>query len=178
MDEKIARVLISQEALAAKVGEIGAKISEDYAGKRPLLVSVLKGSIVFMADLMRAITIECDIDFMSCSSYGKGQKSSGVVRILKDLDSDITNRHIIVVEDILDSGLTLSYILELLHARNAASIALCTLLDKPERRKVDVKVDYSGFVIPDEFVVGYGLDYNNLYRNLPEVCILKEELYK
>lgn len=177
MDEKIARVLISQKALAAKVGEIGAKISEDYAGKRPLLVSVLKGSIVFMADLMRAITIECDIDFMSCSSYGKGQKSSGVVRILKDLDSDITNRHIIVVEDILDSGLTLSYILELLHARNAASIALCTLLDKPERRKVDVKVDYSGFVIPDEFVVGYGLDYADLYRNIPYIGVLKPEVY-
>ena len=177
MEDKIEQVLISEEALAEKVHEIGARISTDYAGKRPLLVSVLKGSIVFMADLMRAITIECDIDFMRCSSYGKGKTSNGVVRILKDLDSDITNRHIIVVEDILDSGLTLSYILELLHARGAASIALCTLLDKPERRKVEVKVDYSGFTIPDEFVVGFGLDYADLYRNLPYIGVLKPEVY-
>ena len=174
MEDKIEQVLISEEALAEKVHEIGARISADYAGKRPLLVSVLKGSIVFMADLMRAITIECDIDFMSCSSYGKGKTSNGVVRILKDLDSDITNRHIIVVEDILDSGLTLSYILELLHARGAASIALCTLLDKPDRRVVEnVKVDYCGFQIPDEFVVGYGLDYAQKYRNLPYIGVVE-----
>ncbi|MBE6953828.1 MAG: hypoxanthine phosphoribosyltransferase [Ruminococcaceae bacterium] len=177
MQDKIAKVLVTEEELAAKVKAIGAKISEDYAGKRPLLVSVLKGSIVFMADLMRAITIECDIDFMSCSSYGRSSKSSGVVRILKDLDNDINGRHIIVIEDILDSGLTLSYILELLQTRGAASIALCTLLDKPDRRKVDISVNYPGFTIPDEFVVGYGLDYGELYRNLPYIGVLKPEVY-
>ncbi|MBQ4048031.1 MAG: hypoxanthine phosphoribosyltransferase [Clostridia bacterium] len=177
MQDKIAKILVTEEELAAKVKAIGAKISEDYAGKRPLLVSVLKGSIVFMADLMRAITIECDIDFMSCSSYGRSSKSSGVVRILKDLDNDINGRHIIVIEDILDSGLTLSYILELLQTRGAASIALCTLLDKPDRRKVDISVNYPGFTIPDEFVVGYGLDYGELYRNLPYIGVLKPEVY-
>ena len=177
MQNKIAKILVTEEELAAKVKAIGAKISEDYAGKRPLLVSVLKGSIVFMADLMRAITIECDIDFMSCSSYGRSSKSSGVVRILKDLDNDINGRHIIVIEDILDSGLTLSYILELLQTRGAASIALCTLLDKPDRRKVDITVDYPGFTIPDEFVVGYGLDYGELYRNFPYIGVLKPEVY-
>lgn len=177
MQDKIAKILVTEEELAAKVNAIGAKISEDYAGKRPLLVSVLKGSIVFMADLMRAITIECDIDFMSCSSYGRSSKSSGVVRILKDLDNDINGRHVIVIEDILDSGLTLSYILELLQTRGAASIALCTLLDKPDRRKVDITVNYPGFTIPDEFVVGYGLDYGELYRNLPYIGVLKPEVY-
>ncbi len=177
MQDKIAKILVTEEELAAKVNAIGAKISEDYVGKRPLLVSVLKGSIVFMADLMRAITIECDIDFMSCSSYGRSSKSSGVVRILKDLDNDINGRHIIVIEDILDSGLTLSYILELLQTRGAASIALCTLLDKPDRRKVDITVNYPGFTIPDEFVVGYGLDYGELYRNLPYIGVLKPEVY-
>ncbi len=177
MQDKIAKILVTEEELAAKVKAIGAKISEDYAGKRPLLVSVLKGSIVFMADLMRAITIECDIDFMSCSSYGRSSKSSGVVRILKDLDNDINGRHIIVIEDILDSGLTLSYILELLQTRGAASIALCTLLDKPDRRKVDISVNYPGFTIPDEFVVGYGLDYGELYRNIPYIGVLKPEVY-
>ena len=177
MEDKIEQVLISEEALAEKVHEIGARISTDYAGKRPLLVSVLKGSIVFMADLMRAITIECDIDFMSCSSYGKGKTSNGVVRILKDLDSDITNRHIIVVEDILDSGVTLSYLMDLLRARKPASIRLCTLLDKPDRRVKPVEVHYSGFTIPDAFVVGYGLDYAEKYRNLPYIGILKKEVY-
>ncbi len=177
MQEKIAKILVTEEELAAKVQAIGAQISKDYEGKRPLLVSVLKGSIVFMADLMRAVTIECDIDFMSCSSYGRSSKSSGVVRILKDLDNDINGRHVIVIEDILDSGLTLSYILELLEARGAASIALCTLLDKPDRRKVDITVNYPGFTIPDEFVVGYGLDYGELYRNLPFIGVLKPEVY-
>ena len=177
MQDKIAKILVTEEELAAKVKSICAKISEDYSGKRPLLVSVLKGSIVFMADLMRAITIECDIDFMSCSSYGRSSKSSGVVRILKDLDNDINGRHIIVIEDILDSGLTLSYILELLQTRGAASIALCTLLDKPDRRKVDISVNYPGFTIPDEFVVGYGLDYGELYRNIPYIGVLKPEVY-
>lgn len=177
MTNDIARVLISEADLKKKVAELGQAISRDYEGKNPLLVSVLKGSVVFMADLMREITIDCEIDFMSVSSYGKGHKSNGVVRILKDLDHDITNKHIIVVEDILDSGLTLSYIFEMLRARSAASIRLCTLLDKPERRTVPVAVDYSGFKIPDEFVVGYGLDYAEKYRNLPYIGILKREVY-
>lgn len=177
MNDDIAKVLIGEAELKSKVKELGNAISHDYEGKRPLLVSVLKGSIVFMADLMREIKIDCEIDFMSVSSYGRGKKSTGVVRILKDLDNDVTNRHIIVVEDILDSGLTLSYILELLKTRNAASIKLCTLLDKPDRRVVDVTAEYSGFKIPDEFVVGYGLDYGEKYRNLPYIGVLKPDVH-
>jgi hypoxanthine phosphoribosyltransferase len=177
MTDDIAKVLITETDLKARVKELGEAISRDYEGKRPLLVSVLKGSVVFMADLLREIKIDCEIDFMSVSSYGRGQKSSGVVRILKDLDNDITGRHVIVIEDILDSGLTLSYILELLKTRNAASIKLCALLDKPDRRVVDVAVDYTGFKIPDEFVVGYGLDYGEKYRNLPYIGVLKPEIH-
>ncbi len=177
MKNDIARVLVSEADLKNKVFELGSAISRDYKEKNPLLVSVLKGSVVFMADLMREITVSSEIDFMSVSSYGKGSKSTGVVRILKDLDNDVTNRHIIVVEDILDSRLTLSYILEMLKTRGAASIRLCTLLDKPERRTVEVTIDYSGFKIPDEFVVGYGLDYGEKYRNLPYIGILKPEVY-
>ncbi|MBQ5973636.1 MAG: hypoxanthine phosphoribosyltransferase [Oscillospiraceae bacterium] len=173
----VERILLSEEQIKKRVADIGREISLDYQGRKPLLVSVLKGSVVFMADLMREITVDCDIDFMSVSSYGKGQKTTGVVRILKDLDHDINGRHVIVVEDILDSGLTLSYILELLKTRGAASIRLCTLLDKPDRRKVSVAVDYSGFTVPDEFVVGYGLDYAELYRNLPYIGVLKPEVY-
>lgn len=177
MERDIEKILVTEEELKEKVAELGAAISRDYEGKFPLLVSVLKGSVVFMADLMRQIKSECEIDFMSVSSYGKGQKSTGVVRILKDLDHDITGRDIIVVEDILDSGLTLSYILELLRARNAGSIRLCALLDKPNRRTVEVEVDYPGFTLPDEFVVGYGLDYAEKYRNLPFIGVLKPEIY-
>lgn len=178
MEEKIERVLLSEAEIKAKVKELGAQISKDFAGKRPLLVGVLKGSVVFMSDLLRSIDIECDIDFMSCSSYGKGKTTTGTVRILKDLDHDIADRHLIIAEDILDSGVTLSHIIELLGTRKAASITLVTLLDKPERRRVPVKVDYTGFTIPDEFVVGYGLDYAELYRNLPYIGILKPEVYE
>lgn len=177
MTADLKEIMLTEEKIKEKVAELGVRISRDYDGKVPLLVSILKGSVVFMADLMREISIPCEIDFMSVSSYGKGKKTSGVVRILKDLDRDISGRDIIVVEDILDSGLTLSYILDMLKARNAASIKLCTLLDKPDRRKADVKVDYCGFVIPDEFVVGYGLDYADLYRNLPFIGVLKPEIY-
>jgi hypoxanthine phosphoribosyltransferase len=177
MLDDIREIMISEEQIKLKVAELGAQISRDYEGKNPLLVSILKGAVVFMADLMRVITIPCEIDFMSVSSYGSGRKTTGVVQILKDLDSDITGRDVIVVEDILDSGLTLSYLLEILRARNAASIRLCTLLDKPDRRKIPVKVDYCGFVIPDEFVVGYGLDYAGFYRNLPYIGVLKPEVY-
>lgn len=173
----VERILLSEEQIKKRVAEIGREITLDYQGRKPLLVSVLKGSVVFMADLMREIKVDCDIDFMSVSSYGRGVKSSGVVRILKDLDHDISGRHLIVVEDILDSGLTLSYILDMLKSRGAASIRLCTLLDKPDRRKVSVAVDYSGFTVPDDFVVGYGLDYDEFYRNLPYIGVLKPEIY-
>lgn len=178
MTNDIQKVLISEEELSAKVAEIGRKISEDYEGKNLLMVSVLKGSVVFMSDLMRAITIPCRIDFMSVSSYGAGVKTSGVVKIIKDLDIPLKGYDLLVVEDILDSGMTLQYILKLLRSRGPASIRLCTLLDKPERRKVDIKPDYAGFVVPDEFVVGYGLDYDEKYRNLPYVGVLKPEVYE
>ena len=179
MDEKIARVLISQEALAAKVGEIGAKISEDYAGKRPLLVSVLKGSIVFMADLMRAVSIPCNIDFMVVSSYGgSNTTSSGLVKIIKDLDGDLSGKDVLIVEDILDTGVTLSNLVPMLKMRNPNSVKICTILDKPSRRKADIQPDYEGFQVPDEFVVGYGLDYDEKYRNLPYVGVLKPAVYE
>ena len=142
-----------------------------------MLVSVLKGSVIFMADLMRAITIPISIDFMSVSSYNSGTKTSGVVRILKDLDHDLSGYDVLIVEDILDSGLTLSYLTNVLKQRNVNSIRICTLLDKPDRRQVDIRPDYSCFIVPDEFVVGYGLDYNQYYRNLPYIGILKREVY-
>ena len=177
MKENIAGVLLDEETLQQKVEELGAQISKDYEGRNLLMVSILKGSVVFMSDLMRHITIPCRIDFMSVSSYGSGVKTTGVVKIIKDLDIPLAGYDLLVVEDILDSGMTLSYILELLQARNPKSIRLCTLLDKPERRKVNIKADYVGFEIPDEFVVGYGLDYDERYRNLPYVGVLKPEAY-
>lgn len=178
MIDDIKEVLLSEQVLRDKVQEMGRQISEDYKGRDLLLVSVLKGSIVFMADLMRAITIPCSIDFMAVSSYGSGVKTSGVVRIIKDLDSDIAGKDLLIVEDILDSGKTLSYIQEILQARNPGSMRICTLLDKPERRQVKLSADYAGFIVPDEFVVGYGLDFSEKYRNLPFVGILKPEIYE
>lgn len=177
MTNDIESVLLSEERLAELVADMGKRISEDYKDKNLLMVSILKGSVVFMSDLMRAITIPCRIDFMSVSSYGSGVKTTGVVKIIKDLDIPLAGYDLLVVEDILDSGMTLSYILELLQARGPASIRLCTLLDKPDRRKVDIKPDYVGCEVPDEFVVGYGLDYDEKYRNLPYVGILKPEVY-
>lgn len=177
MNQDIQNVLLSEQRLAEMVTKLGRQISEDYKDKNLLMVSVLKGSVVFMSDLMRAITIPCRIDFMSVSSYGSGVKTSGVVKIVKDLDIPLAGYDLLIVEDILDSGMTLSYIEELLEARGPASIKLCTLLDKPERRKVDIKADYVGCAVPDEFVVGYGLDYDEKYRNLPYVGILKPEVY-
>lgn len=177
MKNDIESVLFSEERLAEIVQTVGKRISEDYKDKNLLMVSVLKGSVVFMADLMRAITIPCSIDFMSVSSYGSGTKTSGVVKITKDLDINLAGYDVLVVEDILDSGLTLSYILELLQSRNPKSIRLCTLFDKPERRTANVKPDYVGTVVPDEFIVGYGLDYAEKYRNLPFVGILKPDIY-
>lgn len=177
MENDIQEILFTQEQLDRRVSEIAQQINRDYADKDILLVSVLRGSFVFMADLARKITRPCRVDFMSVSSYGKGTASSGQVQITKDLSEDISGMHVIVVEDILDSGNTLSYLLRLLEQRHPASIRLCTLLDKPERRKVEVSVHYSGFTIPDAFVVGYGLDYAELYRNLPYIGILKPEVY-
>ena len=161
------------------VHRLGSQISEDYKGKNLVLVSVLKGSVVFMADLMRAITIPCAIDFMAVSSYGAGTQTSGVVKIIKDLDTDVVNgADLLIVEDILDSGVTLEYLMKVLSARNPASIKICTLLDKPERRKAPIKADYAGAQIPDAFVVGYGLDYDEKYRNLPFVGALKPAVYE
>ena len=177
LEKAIQEVLFSEEELKARVKEIAKQIEQDYAGQEIMLISVLRGSFVFMADLCRHIDLPCTIDFMSVSSYGKGTSSSGQVQITKDLSSDISGKHIIVVEDILDSGNTLSYLLRLLEQRHPASIRLCTLLDKPERRVKHVEVHYSGFTIPDAFVVGYGLDYAEQYRNLPYIGILKPEVY-
>lgn len=177
MHDDIKNVLVTEEELKAKVADLGAQISRDYAGKNLLLVSILKGAVVFMADLMRAVTIPCSIDFMVVSSYGSGTKTSGVVKIVKDLDQDLSGKDLLIVEDILDSGMTLSYLKGLLQGRNPASIRIATLLDKPSRRKVDLKADYVGFEVPDEFVVGYGLDYDEQYRNLPFVGVLKPHVY-
>lgn len=178
MNRDIEQVLLSEQEIAEKVKELGAQISRDYADKNPIIVCVLKGSFVFMADLVRAIDVPCTVDFMSVSSYGAGTTSSGEVKIVKDFDQSVEGRHLIVVEDILDSGRTLSYLMKTLKARGAASIALCTFLDKPERRVVPVEVTYSGFTVPDAFIVGYGLDYNQQYRNLPYVGVLKPSVYQ
>ncbi|MBR6785003.1 MAG: hypoxanthine phosphoribosyltransferase [Clostridia bacterium] len=174
----IEKVYYSEEQLANIVAKLGKQISEDYKDKNLLLVSVLKGSVIFMADLMRAITVPCEIDFMCVSSYQSGTKSSGVVKIIKDLDINLEGKDVLIVEDILDSGRTLSYLKSIIEGRNPSSIRICTLLDKPERRVVpDLMADYSGAEVPDEFVVGYGLDYNEKYRNLPYIGVLKREIY-
>lgn len=178
MREDLSYVLLTEQQIKDKVKELGQQIAKDYAGKNLMLVGLLKGSVVFMTDLMRAIDIPVAIDFMSVSSYGKGVKTSGVVKIIKDLDVEIKDYDILIVEDILDSGMTLSYITQMLHNRGPKSIRLCTLLDKPERHKVDVHIDYCGFVVPDEFIVGYGLDYAEKYRNLPYIGVLKPEIYE
>lgn len=177
MLEDIKEVLFSEEDLKAIVKRLGVQISEDYKDRKLLMVSVLKGSVMIMADLMREITIPCEIDFMSVSSYGNDTKTSGIVRILKDLDRNIEGYDLLIVEDILDSGKTLSYIQDILSARKPNSIRICTLFDKPERRQVDLTAEYIGTVVPDEFIVGYGLDYAEKYRNLPFVGILKESVY-
>ena len=178
MREDIQSVLYSPETLAEKVRQMGQRISQDYTGKNPLLVSVLKGSVVFMSDLMRAIEIPCQIDFMMVSSYGAGVKTSGVVKIMKDLDVPLEGRDLIIVEDILDSGKTLHYLKGMLCERHPNSIRIAALLDKPDRREAPVKADYVGFVVPDQFIVGYGLDYAEKYRNLPYIGILKPEIYE
>lgn len=178
MHSDVAKVLLTADQISARVKELGQQITADYQGKKPVMICILKGALHFMADLTRAVELPISIDFMAISSYGAGTRSSGVVRILKDLDNPIEGQNIIIVEDIVDSGLTLHYLLENLQSRRPASIKICTLLDKPARRKVDLTTDYNGFVIPDEFVIGYGLDYNERYRNLPYIGVLKPEVYR
>lgn len=177
MRDDILRVLLTEEEIKQKVAELGKELSERFRGQEPLFIGVLKGSFVFMSDLVRSVDLKCTLDFMAVSSYGQGTESTGQVKITKDLCTDISGRHVIIVEDILDSGTTLSYLVGYLKNREPASITLVTLLDKPERRKADIKADYSCFVVPDEFVVGYGLDYAEMYRNLPYIGVLKPEIY-
>lgn len=178
MLNEIEKVLLSEEIIQAKIAELGQIISEEYHGKNPLVICVLKGAAPFMADLIKRISIHMEMDFMAVSSYGASTVSSGEVRIIKDLDASVEGRHVLIVEDIIDSGLTLSYLLDLLRRRKAESTKIITLLDKPHHRKVDLKPDYCGFEVPDEFVVGYGLDYAERYRNLPFIGVLKPEVYK
>jgi hypoxanthine phosphoribosyltransferase len=168
----VSKILIDEDVLRRRVADLGDEISTDYTGRDLLLVGVLKGAVFFMADLMRHLTIPCEVDFMAISSYGDSSDSSGVVRILKDLDINIAGRDVLVVEDIIDSGLTLSYLMRTLEARSPASLEICALLTKPARREIDVPVRYTGFEIPNEFVIGYGLDYAERYRNLPYVGVL------
>lgn len=177
MQDDLACILYSEEQLNEIVKNLGARISEEYKDKNLLMVSVLKGSIMFMADLMRYVTVPCAIDFLSVSSYGNGATTSGEVRVLKDLDASLDGKDLLIVEDILDSGVTLSYLKNMLAARNPASIRICTLLDKPERRKAPIYADFIGTQVPDSFIVGYGLDYAEKYRNLPYIAILKPEIY-
>ncbi len=177
LHDDILEILLSEEEIHARVRELGAQITKDYAGKTPFFLGVLKGCYVFMADLTRCIDLPCSMDFMAVSSYGGGTSTTGAVRITKDLSRDIEGKDVIIVEDILDSGVTLSYLKTYLANRKPASIRIVTLLDKPARRRTDIKADYCGFAVPDEFVVGYGLDYAESYRNLPYIGILKPEIY-
>ncbi|MFZ5592082.1 MAG: hypoxanthine phosphoribosyltransferase [Bacillota bacterium] len=171
-------VLITEQQIANRVAELGRQISRDYAGREILVVGILKGAVLFLADLVRHIDVPVRLDFMAVSSYGATTDSSGVVQIIKDLEQSIEGRHVLIVEDIVDTGLTLKYLQDNLATRRPASLRICTLLDKPGRRKVPVQVDYNGFVIPDEFVVGYGLDYAERYRNLRDILVLKPEVYQ
>jgi len=175
--DDIEQVLLTEEQIQGKVKELGARISREYNGKELVVIGILKGALIFMSDLIRNMTIPIVMDFVAVSSYGAATKSSGAVRILKDLDWPIEGKHVLLVEDIIDTGLTLAYLIENLKARRPLSLKICTLLDKPSRREVDIRPDYNGFEIPDRFVVGYGLDYNEKYRNLPYVAVLKPEAY-
>lgn len=178
MNDDIRAVLVSEQQLKDKVAQLGAQISQDYADKDLVLVSILKGAVVFMADLMRAVTIPCSIDFMVVSSYGAGTTTTGLVKIIKDLDSELSGKDVLIVEDILDTGVTLSNLVPMLKMRNPNSVRICAILDKPSRRRADIQADYTGFQVPDEFVVGYGLDYDEKYRNLPYVGVLKPSVYE
>jgi len=176
--EDMKSILISEEEIAKRVKELGKQLAEDYKGKELLVVGILKGCMLFLSDLVRTIDLPLTLDFMVVSSYGATTKSSGVVRIVKDLEREIEGKDVLIVEDIVDTGLTLSYLVENFKARNPKSVKVCSLLDKPDRRKAQVEIQYIGFKIPDEFVVGYGLDYGENYRNLPFVCVLKPEVYE
>jgi hypoxanthine phosphoribosyltransferase len=178
IEKDIAEILIGPEELQAKVAELGRQISEDYQGRNPLLICLLRGAVVFLSDLIRFTDIPLEMDFIAISSYGDSTESSGVVRLMMDLKSNITGRDVLIVEDIVDSGRTLAYILDNLQTRRPADIKVCALLSKPSRREIQVEIDYLGFEIPDKFVVGYGLDYAENYRNLPFIGVLKPELYK
>ncbi|MFW6149456.1 MAG: hypoxanthine phosphoribosyltransferase [Atribacterota bacterium] len=176
--DKIEEILIPENQIQKKIQKLGDQISQDYKGKELICIGVLRGAIVFLADLARCIKVPMLIDFMSISSYGASTESSGVVRILKDLDENIEKKDVLIVEDIIDTGLTLDYLLRMLKSRNPASIKVCALLNKKERRQIDVPIDYCGFDIPDKFVIGYGLDYNGLYRNIPYILVLKPSYYQ
>jgi hypoxanthine phosphoribosyltransferase len=176
LERAVGEILIDEETLGARIAELGVEVSADYQGRDLLLIGVLKGAVFFMADLMRHLTVQCEVDFMAISSYGDSTDSSGIVRILKDLDINIEGRDVLVVEDIIDSGLTLSYLMRNLESREPASLEVCALMTKPARREIDVPVRYIGFEIPNRFVVGYGLDFGERYRNLPYVAVLSEEL--
>jgi len=177
--QDLTHILVTREEIAEKVRELGQQITKDYAGKEPVMICILKGAVVFFSDLVREIDLPMTLEFMSISSYGSATKTSGVVKLVKDLDNDVLNKDVIIVEDIVDSGVTLNYLKNMLGQRGAASIRLVTLLDKPARRRVpDLKVDYSCFNIPDEFVVGYGLDYDQKYRNLPDIGVLSPRIYE
>jgi len=178
MKNDMLKTFYSKKDLEETVARLGKEITEDYRGKTPVMVAVLKGAFIFMADLVRAIDIPCTVDFMVVSSYGKGTTTSGHVKIIKDLDTNIEGKDVIIVEDILDSGVTLSNLIRLLQQRRPASIKICTLFDKPARHKVQIDVDYNGLEVPDEFIVGYGLDYAEIYRNYPEIAVLKPSVYE
>jgi hypoxanthine phosphoribosyltransferase len=177
MMSDIKEVLISEEQIQAKVKELAEQLSRDYRGKNPVLVGVLNGAFVFLADLTRRLDLECTIDFVAWSSYGKDTSSSGIFRIMKDLETNVESRHVLIIEDIIDTGLTLHYLLDTIRARKPASVKVVALLDKPSRRRIEAKADYLGFQVPDAFVVGYGLDFAQSYRNLPFIGILKPEIY-
>ncbi len=174
----LSEVILTEEEIKRRVAELGEQIGDDYRGKEPLAVGILKGAILFLGDLVRVVDLPVKVDFMALSSYGDSSESSGIVRILKDLDENVEGRDVLVVEDIVDTGLTLSYLIDNLRSRRPASLKVCTLLDKPTRRRVAIHPDYNGFVIPDRFVVGYGLDFAEKYRNLPFIGVLKPEVYQ
>jgi hypoxanthine phosphoribosyltransferase len=177
MMKDIEEVLVPREQISEMVKRLGRRISEDYAGKELVLVGALKGGFIFLADLMREISIPVDMDFIAVSSYGASTRSSGVVRIIKDIDLDVVGKHVLIVEDLVDTGLTLRHLKDLFNTRGPKSVKICTAFDKPSRRKVEIEVEYNGIEVPDKFIVGYGLDYAGKYRNLPDVCTLREEVY-
>ncbi|MCF0121354.1 MAG: hypoxanthine phosphoribosyltransferase [Oscillospiraceae bacterium] len=177
MNKDVERILFTEAEIKQRVKELGAQITNDYEGKELVVIGILKGAFVFMSDLVRAIDLDCRIDFMSVSSYGDGTMTTGQVNIMRDIGCDIAGKHVIIVEDILDTGVTLSYLKSYLANRWPASIKICTMLDKPSRRRADITPDYCGYTVPDAFIVGYGLDYAERYRNIPEICVLKEEVY-